>query len=438
MGWAQFQLKTIRELYGWANTGKGQQQIKAVTDEAGVFNYRFKTAPEHRFHTMLIPLNALNKMYGALLVSLRRYCSGNDDCRKWRQKHENHNAANPDPMPQPLSLKKHYDKLGSLNQCILLEDVMAKLSGVGDKLGADDRTTMANVSEIDQVATELTAMANATFNTSNGLASRRMRTCFEDEVDRNGKSTGNLVFSIQNHSFTWKYSAEMFGKLYRQNGLEIVNSILNQLNVHFPERQRQNQRLLTSILDPQAFQGYRSADEARGHQRNALKLLLSQFESRSGEMGRQWKRENFSAKQALCEYTGLTLVLYNHRNEFGSDLNQRLIRCWLMIERVHHDMCKNMLRFAKAKLSEAASIIFVERINKKKKVLMTNTRVHYSEKKMDAILRLDYNGPDLNGPAAVLNNFLFEGLCVWDRSKKRKHSSKNLNMMSGSAEKFGL
>ena len=432
--WALELSKKLKEGYAWAGGQIAQQQLKAVCEEDAVYYYRYKSSPEHRFHTILIPLETLNKTYDTFLTALMRTCSADKKVKDWNKKNfENRNVSDPDPMPIPLRLKKYHSKLSSLCESIVTEDMMTAMSGIGDLLGGDDRTLIANTTEIDKVTTRLTAMANSTFSTSTGRASRRMQQFVEEEVDGNGQKTGNLLFKTAKHQFSWPFTLQQFDKLYKAKALKLNQALMNQVERRFPEKERQTLRLLATILDPASFQGYASPAEARHHGKNALSIFLGNYGYRLGRQGREWKRANWNAQQARSEYIGLTLVLWNLRNHFGDDQNKRMVRCWLTIQRLHSAMCPNFLRFALAKLMEAPSVIFIERLNKRKKWLMGNTRVHYSEKKMDCLLRLNYNGPDSKDPG--LNSFLFDALCLWDTQKRRNHGCPILHSMSGADKK---
>ena len=134
-----------------------------------------------------------------------------------------------------------------------------------------------------------------------------------------------------------------------------------------------------------------------------------------------WKELN--VEKLKCEYNVLRRLLYANKNVYPDELSLRLTFVVLEMEKRAniYAMCTLLLRKL---LSLFSGVIDVERCNGTKKWMVPPKRDRLKTDKLNKILRIYYNSPDLGDSA--LNSWIINVAKMWNR-KNRNHTCDELN-----------
>ena len=208
--------------------------------------------------------------------------------------------------------------------------------------------------------------------------------------------------------------------------------VTNQIPNYFNAKKRELYRNFRSVFDPKQYRLYQSVNAASGHGSNVIDSMIKGFKEKRIKIGKTdsyktivWRA--LDVNKLKYEYKALRILLYQNRNVYPKDLDARLTFILFKLEQSSNLFPMTILLLTTV-LTYFSGVIDVERCNGTKKCMVPSFRDTLKTEKLDKILRIYYNSPDIDD-IDELNKWAVEVVKIWYSIKPREYKCDELDRM---------
>eukprot|EP01084_Bolivina_argentea_P260210 439356_1 len=431
---------------------------------------RVKKIVDHRFNCALFPIQNINKNLGVLLKTLKYVAKHKKDCKDYYAdlfKYDHDQGPKP-IKPDVIFLLDYWDNPSHILWNHIIELILLNCEQYGNLVGSTNRDIVSNYDALNDFELKITSFATselADFKDIGDEKDEHIYSLSDDEdicINNNNAHNSNnseqspktqktqktqrnamkiFVANIRSHNgiiqlnniscCSWKYQYNLIAVEYQKIMKRLSQAIAAQIPRYFNPNKRILMRNIKYIFDPKQFSLYNSMNDCAAHGTNELESVVKYFkrkEFKTGESIRRIEWKELNVVKMKFEYTVLRKLLFQNQHIYSDDLSLRLKCILLKIEQKPNVFPMTKLLLQKI-MCLFSGIIDVERCNGIKKWICNARREAMKTKKLDKILRIYYNSPDIDA-VDILNKWVIEVAKIWNR-KNRDHTCLKLDALSG-------